>query len=264
MPSEKPRREDIVKPVIFSNWGDNFGYPLAFFFLPYVSKIKFLTPNVISIISFTVYTIGCFSLFIEYPNHLIVSAIFLPLGFVGDDLDGQIARFRKLSSKIGDFLDKVLDVLKMFLVTCSLGIATYMRTDNVIYPFLAFVACFFFMYRYYIKLETMFSKLETDPQFLEKSSTLRKKLIEEFEQKIKNAKTLKDKLYISWHNHRIIAFVDEAEFAIFVGIAALFNKLEWVLILLAVSQVIIAIYRLFERGSQLNSASDKLLLPMRK
>ena len=42
-------------------------------------------------------------------------------------------------------------------------------------------------------------------------------------------------------------WVDEAEFVIFTSIGAIFNQIELVLWILAVSQILIAFWRLFER-----------------
>lgn len=255
----------IVKPMYFGNWGDIWGFPLAAILLPLVTKISFLTPNVITLIAFSLYAIGSISLFLDYRYHLIVAGIFLPLGFLGDDLDGQVARARKLSSVIGDYLDKVLDVLKIFIVTASLGYAVYLQTGNALYMLLGFATCFFFNYRYYIKLESVFSSIDRDPAYLEKCSIKRNEIEE-------NLNALHDKLWKTpvgklqslWLKHRLIFAVDEAEIAVFTGVGALFNQLELALWILAISQVTIAIWRVFERGYQLSTYSEKLLLPMRK
>src|SRR5687768_16842286 len=105
---EKQTRKKVVKHTYFSNWADLFGYPLAWSLVPFVSKISFFTPNVITVISFLMYTLGSITLFWDYPYHLFVAAFLIFAGYIGDDLDGQIARYRKLSSNVGDFLDKSL------------------------------------------------------------------------------------------------------------------------------------------------------------
>lgn len=258
-------RKAVVKHTYFSNWADLFAYPLAYRLLPFVTNVPFLTPNVITLLAFSSYTLGSLSLFLTYPYHLIIAGILIPLGFLGDDLDGQVARARSLSSNIGDFLDKVLDVLKIFIITSSLSYAVYLQRQNVLWIYLGFIACFFFLWRYYIKLETMFAQINKNQDYLAKSA--KKKV--ELEQQIddlysKEHKSFSEKLYVLWHKNRTFFFLDEAEFAIVTGIAALFNQLPWALVLLATGQVIIAVWHFFERGNQVRTQSDKLLLPMRK
>jgi phosphatidylglycerophosphate synthase len=257
--------KNVVKNTYYSNWGDLFGYPLAFRLLPVVTKIKFLTPNVITLLAFASYTLGSLSLFLNYPNHLIIAGILIPLGFLGDDLDGQVARARQLSSKIGDFLDKSLDVLKIFIITASLSYAVYKQSQEVLYIYLGFIACFFFLWRYYIKLETLFTQVNRDKEYLDKSSQKRKQLelnIEEMYQK--NRSTANGKIKNFLHMNRTIFFVDEAEFALFIGLGALLNRLDLVLWILAISQITLALYRFYERGRQISSDSPELLLPLRK
>lgn len=255
----------VVKPVFFANWGDIFGFPLARRLLPFVINIKFLTPNVISILAFISYLLGSLFLFIDIPYHLLISTFLLPFGFLLDDLDGQVARARKLSSKIGDYLDKVLDVSKIYIVTFCLSIAVYQQTQNALYVFLGFTACFFFNYRYYIKLETVFAQVDRDKEYLVKSAKKRADMIDELTNYHTDlSKTFGGKLKSLWLQHRLIFFVDEAEFAIITAFFALINQLHIALWVLAISQVTIALFRFVQRGYQTINAPEELLQPLRK
>ncbi len=261
----KKNHYGVIKASYFANWADMFGFPIASSLLPIVARISFLTPNVISILSFLLFTLGSLSLFLIYPYHLFVAALLLFAGYIGDDLDGQVARIRKLSSTLGDYLDKVLDVLKIFILTSSLSYAVYKETDNIIFIFLGFAACFFFNYRYYIKLETVFSKTSRDQQYLENSAMKRKEIEEQLDEKFESlSKTLSGRLHALWLKHRLLFMVDEAEFVIITAVFALINRLGLALVILAVSQMVLAFYRVIERGYQLHSDSENLLKPMRK
>jgi phosphatidylglycerophosphate synthase len=189
----------------------------------------------------------------------------LPVAYIGDCLDGQLARTKKLYSDIGNYLDKVVDVLKIYIITISLAYSAYVTTNNTLYIFLGFTTCFFFNFRYYIKLETIFSQFNQDSQYLVKSSERRQELYlmkqREYE---KLSSTFLGKIKLFWLKNRIVFWVDEAEFVIFTSIGAIFNKIELVLWVLAISQVLIAFWRLFERGYQIHKAKDILLDPIRK
>lgn len=258
-------RAKVIKSTYFSNWGDLFGYPLTYRLLPLIARIDFFTPNVITVVSFLFYTLGSILLFVSFPYHLFLAAFLMVAGYIGDDLDGQLARYKNLSSNIGDFLDKAFDVLKIYIITISLSAAVYIKTDNVLYLFLGFTACFFFNFRYYIKLETMFGRINSDSQYLLKSAKKREELELAIEKEYaKSSKTFPETLKILWHKNRTIFFVDEAEFAIFTAVGALFGRLDWVLWILAISQVIIVLWRFYERITQIKTSSPRLLWPMRK
>jgi hypothetical protein len=264
---EKPdsTRAKVIKSTYYSNWADLFGYPLAYKLLPLVARIDFFTPNIITIISFFLYTLGSILLFLSFPYHLYFAAFLIIAGYIGDDLDGQLARYKNLSSNIGDFLDKVLDVLKIYIITISISIAVYINTNEVLYLILGFTACFFFNFRYYIKLETMFGRINNDPQYLLKSAQKRKDLESAIEKEYaRSPKTIWETIKVLWHKNRIIFWVDEAEFAVFTAVGALFGKLDLVLWILAISQVIIVSWRFYERISQIKTSSPRLLWPMRK
>ena len=255
----------IVKSTYYSNWSDRVGYPLAGFFVKPLSKVSFVTPNMVTIAAFSIYIFGCISLLLNYPYHNIAAAFLIFFGFVGDDMDGQLARITKKYSTLGDYLDKVLDVFKIFVVTLCGGLAAYFATGNVIYIVLGFVICFGFSYRYYIKLETIFSMMSRDEKYLEKSALKRKELEEKMDILYSHkANSIKDAIKLSAIKNRTFLFFDEAEIAIVIGIGAALGYLGTALWIVAIAQVIIAAFRVFERGRQLTQNSDDLLKPMRK
>jgi phosphatidylglycerophosphate synthase len=255
----------IIEPPIFSNWGDLWFPKIANKLVPFFTNINWIRPNHITLTSFFMYLLGSLLLFIPLQYNLLFSAILLPLSYVLDCLDGQLARATQRGSQLGDYLEKVLDVFKIFIITLSLAIASYLKTNDIFYIFLGFTACFFFNFRYYIKLETMFSSINKDKDYLIKSRELRWKLYDIYGKKYKKAsQTLMGKLYIFFHKNRAIVFVDEAEFVIFTSVVSILNKIEIALWVFAISQILISCLRFFERGAQLNSNSKNLLLPMRK
>ncbi|MBI1862631.1 CDP-alcohol phosphatidyltransferase family protein [Candidatus Microgenomates bacterium] len=257
---------NVVKPVYYGNWGDLWGFPLAAKLLPIVTKIPFLTPNVITMIGFTSFTLGSLLLFLTtVPYHLYLAAFLLPFGFFLDDLDGQVARERKMYSEIGNYLDKVLDVLKIFIVSSSLSYAVYLETHNILHIFLGFIAASFFYMRYYIKLETVLRQVELDKDYLDKSSRIMSQIKEDrFARHQELSKTFTGKLIVFWELNRTFFLVDEAEFAVFTGFFALINHLELGLWIIAIAQVAIFVWRFYERAHQTVNKSDRLYYFMRK
>lgn len=255
----------IIKSTYYSNWADIFGYPLAFIFMQQIKKIKFITPNMVTLFSFGLFTFGSISLFLDYPYHLIFAALGIFFGYIGDDIDGQLARATDKSSNIGDFLDKVLDIFKIFIINASLSYAVYLQTDNILVIYLGFISAFFFMIRYYIKLETMFQRINKDDNYLRKSSVKQiEKETELFKFLAEIKKTPIGYLKAALIRNRTLLWFDEAEFAVFIAIFAILNRLDLAIYLFAISQVVIVCWRFYERASQINSDSEKLFWPLRK
>lgn len=260
--SEKPH---IIEPPYFSNWADQFMPKIANTLVPFAAQIPWLTPNHLTLLSFVLHVLGSILIFVSIPYHLIFTAILLPLGYILDCMDGQLARTKNMPSPLGDYLDKTLDVLKVFILTASLSYATYMKTDDILYIFLGFTACFGFCFRYYIKLETIFSTINRDKDYLQKSREQRFELYEKLGREYKElSKTFLGKLKALWYKNRILFFIDEAEFILITSITVLLNRIEIALWIFAILHFGIAIFRLFERGYQVNTFSKNLYLPMRK
>lgn len=258
--------QKVVEPPYFSNWVDLIIPQVANKILPLTKIFPGITPNHITWFSFAIYILASILLFLPLHNHLLYSAILFPIAYIGDCLDGQLARTKKLGSALGNYFDKVLDVLKIYALTISLAFAVYLQTGNVLYVFLGFTACFFFNLRYYIKHETMYSAFEKDHSYLEKARNKRYELYDKIGADYKkNWKSgLIGKLKVIGHLNRSIIFVDEGEFVFFTAIAALFNRLDLVLLIFTVSQILIGFWRFIERGYQTMKGSNRLLYPMRK
>ena len=265
MSDKKVTHANVIEPPYFSNWADLFFPKVANRILPLVAGIDWITPNIVTLFSFFLYVLGCLFIFIDVPNHLIYTAVLLPVAYIGDCLDGQLARTKKLSSEIGNYLDKVVDVLKIYIITLCLAIYTFETTQNVLYIYLGFTACFFFNFRYYLKLESIFSQFNKDPEYLVKCSERRRELYrQKAAQYTELTSSISGKLKLFWLKHRSIFWVDEAEFVVFTSMGAVLDQMGLVLWVLAVSQFLIAMWRLYERGYQTHKATEQLLDPMRK
>jgi phosphatidylglycerophosphate synthase len=238
---------------------------IANLLLPVVLKVPGITPNKISIFGFIVFLLGCSSLFWIYPYHLYLAALLLLVSYILDCLDGQVARTMASGSSFGSFLDKSIDFLKVFIVTASLAWSVYLINHHIIYIWLAYIAAFFFSFRYYIKYITMFSEIVKDKDYLDRSKILSEDLYVQIEhQRTQLAKTFLGKIKVLWLMNKPIFEVEEAELIIFTAIGAMVNRLDIVLWILGVIQVLIVTWRLFIRGYQVEWAPEQLLSPIKK
>jgi phosphatidylglycerophosphate synthase len=127
--SEYANPASVIEPDYFSNWGDLWYPKLANKLLIPASEISILTPNHITIASFVLYSTGA-GLIIAGGRWSVLATALLPLSYILDCLDGQLARYTGRTSPIGDYLDKTLDVLKIFIINASMAFSAYRLTGK--------------------------------------------------------------------------------------------------------------------------------------
>ncbi len=262
-PPEPPSRASVIEPNFFSNWGDLWYPKLANTLLIPASKIASLTPNRVTVVSLVLYSVAA-GLIVVGGAWSFVAAVLLPLSYVLDCLDGQLARYTGKMSAIGDYLDKTLDVLKIFIINAAMAIAAYDLTGKSFYLVLGLVSCFGFLFRYYIKLETMFGAVSRDDKYLDKSRELRQALYVDLEARRTEPKDLRQKLSWLWFRNRSFFALDEAEHVTLGALAALVLRPDLWIWIFAISQFSIAFIRLVQRGNQLARRPESLIYPLRK
>jgi phosphatidylglycerophosphate synthase len=255
----------IYGPSYFSNWADLFMPSIANAILPATLKIPGITPNKVSLVGFIFFISGIISLFPIYTYHLYAAAIILPLAYVLDCLDGQVARSTGLSSALGSYLDKTIDYFKVFALTASLSYVLSHQNGDARFIWLGYIAAFSFTFRYYIKYITLLSEITKDPEYLAKSKERAEHLyIVIAQQRAELSKSFLGKLQLVWDMNKSIFEVEEAELIMFTAVGALFNRLDLVLWVLAISQPLIVLTRLIVRGYQVEYAPERLLNPLKK
>ena len=254
----------VIEPNYFSNWGDLWYPKIANkLLLRIAAKISWITPNRVTVVSFLMYA-ATFVWIATQTDFWYIAALLLPVSYILDCLDGQLARFTGRSSAIGDYLDKTLDVLKIFIINLGMSLAAYSMTHKNYYFVLGLMSCFGFLFRYYIKLETMFGAVNKDADYLDKSRTRRHELYASFDAQKRQPKTFKQKLEWLWiRNHSVFA-LDEAEHVTFGMIAIIAHRPDVWLWVFGVGQITIAFCRLIERGRQLIYNPESLTYPLRK
>lgn len=264
MPSRKlATPTSVIEPNYFSNWGDLWYPKLANKLLIPASKISSLVPNHVTVTSLVLFSIGA-GLIIVGGVWGVLAAILLPLSYILDCLDGQLARYTGRTSPIGDYLDKTLDVLKIFIINASMAIAAYNLTGKSYFLLLGLVSYFGFLFRYYIKLEIMFGAVSRDKDYLDKSNERRHALYVELDARKGQPKNLRQKLSWLWFRHRAFFALDEAEHVTLGALAALVYRPDLWCWLFALGQTTIALIRLVQRGNQLISRPESLTYPLRK
>lgn len=83
-----------------------FYQKIAYIFLLLIKKYSFVTPNKIT---FLALVFGVFSAYFIIADKLFLAFCLLQLSFVFDCLDGQLARYKNMSSELGMWFDNIVD-----------------------------------------------------------------------------------------------------------------------------------------------------------
>lgn len=94
--------------------------------LPFLARTS-ITPNQITGLSFVAYMCSAIFFFLGY---LIGGAICFQLGFILDCIDGKLARLKQRFSRIGGWLDTIVDRIGISLNALALGIHESRTSDR--------------------------------------------------------------------------------------------------------------------------------------
>lgn len=120
-------------------YGLYFIRPWSLFFT-YLALNLGLSANQVTVLQIVAGMAGALCLAFTSPAMLILGIVLLQAGFVLDNVDGEVARFRKQVSISGKFLDTVGHALVIPSIYFSAGVGLYFRLghfETVIFGFLA-------------------------------------------------------------------------------------------------------------------------------
>jgi phosphatidylglycerophosphate synthase len=140
-------RERTYKPVD-AWWTVLLVDPLASRLVRVVAPYRWITPNVLTLIA-TVIGVGAMVCFATGERWgLIAGALLFHLSFVVDCMDGKIARLNGTGTIFGQWLDFVLDRIRVFFCAVALFGGQYVQTENIAYLWVMAVAVFLDLFRY--------------------------------------------------------------------------------------------------------------------
>ncbi len=114
-----------------------------------VLKVSNITPNEITLISFTIALIASLCFVKGSWAFLVAGGVLIQISFILDCVDGQLARTKGLSSERGAWLDLTTDVIKVFAIYFSLSIGASENIENGSVWYLGFTA-------YFLSVSSMF------------------------------------------------------------------------------------------------------------
>lgn len=131
-------------------WSRVFASPMAHVLLILFGDWKFLTPNKLTVISFFLVLVTAGIIISPIPHSFIIAATLLQFAYILDCMDGQLARYRGISTSLGGFLDKSLDFIKFPFILLALTLVS-MNNNYVLVVILGLGSVFFISLEAYLK-----------------------------------------------------------------------------------------------------------------
>lgn len=133
-------------------WSRVFATPMAHLFLLVVADWRFLTPNRLTIISFALTIVSGLLILSDTTASLVGAGMVLQVAYIIDCMDGQLARYRGVSSKVGSLLDKCSDFVAFPFIILTLSLQASNHQAYLIPTILGFTSVFLICYQPYLKL----------------------------------------------------------------------------------------------------------------
>jgi len=193
------------------------------------------------------------------------AAALINVSHILDCMDGQMAKYRGVSSRFGNFFDKVTDQIQIFFWFSAIAYAAYLQTQNVVAVFLAFTGVTFYSLRVYVKYVTIFIEIDHDKDYLEKASEQAGAINDQKQEKAGLGHGWKENLVWFIREQRKFFLFNEAVFVFLLSAALIFDAIMPMLWVFAVSQLYYGVVRSWQRGRQIYLNQHKeLLTPMEK
>lgn len=240
-------------------WSSFVTSPLAIIANYFVVDYKWLTPNLITLFSFIVAIIATVFIVIGGTVNFIIAAVLIHFSHILDCMDGQMARYRKTSSRSGSYFDKLTDQIQVIIWFGAIGYAAYLQTQDVLPVFLAFAGVAFYSLRGYVKYVTIYTEMSDDKEYLIKKN--QEKLYKESGKKENAGLGYGISANILWfikEQRKILSF-DEGVFIFMLSFALIFNVLTPMLWVFAVSQIFYGLYRGWQRGYNLAHGQSAII-----
>lgn len=241
-------------------WSSFVTSPLAIAANCVVVDWKWLTPNLLTLFSFITAVASAALIILGGHVNFYIAAALIHLSHILDCMDGQMARYRGVSSRVGSFFDKMTDQVQVFLWFGSLGYAAYLQAESILPVFLAFAGVAFYTLRGYIKYVVIYTEMSHDSNYL-KRTTLE---ASELEKKRDNTAGLEHGVlanfrWFAGEQHKLFYF-NEGVFIFMLSAALIFDIMTPVLWVFAVSQTYFGIKRCLQRGLHLCSDQQGQIL----
>ncbi|HVV86787.1 MAG TPA: CDP-alcohol phosphatidyltransferase family protein [Kofleriaceae bacterium] len=114
-------------------WHIVFGGPLGVLVAASVAEVRWITPNLVTIVGFVLRLAGAGLVVVRAPWADVAALVLLELSLVLDITDGSLARYRKQPSALGAFLDKITDGASLAALGFALGVRAWLDGHGLVH-----------------------------------------------------------------------------------------------------------------------------------
>lgn len=120
--------------------------PIASRIALFLSKTN-ITPNQITMLNLTFSMTASFLFLFGTNIYLIIGAFLTQFSYIFDLADGKLARLKKMESKLGMFLDSIIDRVSVSSIIICLSIGSFIQIRNANY----LILCLFVILLFYLE-----------------------------------------------------------------------------------------------------------------
>jgi len=103
---------------------------ISLYFTKFLIKTR-VTPNQITLLSLPIYLAGSGMFLLGSQKYYLFGVFLLHLYLVLDDVDGEIARAKNLTSNFGHWIDSIRDRVGQFILISSIALGQYLRQREI-------------------------------------------------------------------------------------------------------------------------------------
>lgn len=237
-------------------WSSFVTSPLAILANWVVVDLAWLTPNRITLASFLVAILATLCIVLGGTGNFIAAALLIHASHILDCMDGQMARYRGVSSPMGSYFDRVTDQIQVTLWFGAAGYAAHVQTSSPVPLYLTFVGVAFYGLRGYVKYVAIEVETTLDPAYPARMAEARK------------VPTMagpghglrSNAVWFVKEQPKALIF-DEGTFIFMLGAALVFDALMPMLWVFALSQLTLGLFFAVHNGRQIAGNSKS---PIRK
>lgn len=238
-------------------WSSFITAPVAILFTYAVVDIKWVTPNMITLLSFLTAILSALFIIAGGSSNFIAAALLIHLSHVFDCMDGQVARYRQTSTASGSYFDRVTDQIQVAIWFGAVGYAAYLQSGTVLPVFLSYIGVAFYSLRGYVKYVAIHVEMSLDHLYLEKMA--QRRLVENSGAVAGPGFSFSVNARWFLSEQRKFLEFDEGVFIFMLSLALVLNQLTPMLWIFAASQLFYGFFRSWQRGHQIDQNQQPLI-----
>jgi phosphatidylglycerophosphate synthase len=235
-------------------WSSFVTAPLGIVANYWAVDIQAITPNRITAASFAVAMVGALCILTGSAAGFITAAVLIHLSHILDCMDGQMARYRRVSSPVGSYYDRLTDQVQVTLWFGAMGYAAYAQSLSVTPVFLALIGIAFYGLRGYVKYIALEIETALDSAYPTKMAELKRR---DLVAGLGFGLSANVKWFVA-EQRKILDF-DEGVFIFMLSAALIFDQLTPMLWIFAASQLFWGTFKAWQRGTNI-AANQKLAI----